>query len=574
MGTPPLLRPSPRTVLRRLNVRLKTTPASTDALFIVMRRMRTPLVVLLIVFAVDVVGLSLMPGLDAEGHPYRMTIFESFYFMTYAASTIGFGEYPYTLTTAQRMWVTFAIYTSVGSWAVALGALISLVNDRAFRHALGVQGFARQVRLLREPFLIVVGYGQMGRRIVDALDERGRRLVVIDTDDQALDELAGGRLSVDVPAVAADARDPEVLLMAGLGHPYCEGLLAMTHDDSVNLAIVMAVQLLRPEVPLYARTNRRAIADSLSEFRAEGIINPYDRYGAYLALRLHRPATYQLVTWLLAPYDAPLGTRQRSLAHGRWLAVSDDHFGEEIALDLREAGLLVDVAEDDPDAQPDLTGVVGFVAGTTDASRNLALAAHARLADPDIFLSVRAASGSSDPLLKAFAPDSVFIPAQLTAEEALARVVTPDFWTFFQYAFDQSEAWSEELLARLIARNGEGSPGSRRIAIDKENAPGVVQWLGKHALTVGDLFRDPVDREQPIAAIPLILTRQGRDTFLPADDEHLQVGDEVVLAGRYGAMDGLDDTLFHTATVEYLATGNVVPTTWIFRKLSPRVEDA
>ena len=35
-------------------------------------------------------------------------------------------------------------------------------------------------------------------------------------------------------------------------HPYCEGVLALTHDDAVNMAVVMAVQLLRPEVPVYA----------------------------------------------------------------------------------------------------------------------------------------------------------------------------------------------------------------------------------------------------------------------------------------------------------------------------------
>ena len=50
---------SPRTVLRRVNVRPPRPTASTDAIFILMRRMRGPLVVLLVIFAVDVMGLTL-----------------------------------------------------------------------------------------------------------------------------------------------------------------------------------------------------------------------------------------------------------------------------------------------------------------------------------------------------------------------------------------------------------------------------------------------------------------------------------------------------------------------------------
>lgn len=121
-----------------------------------------------------------------------------------------------------------------------------------------MQRFARKVRAMREPFLIVAGYGQIGRVVSETLDVQGRRLVVVDADGAQLDTLAGGRLSVDVPAIEGDARNPQILGLAGLGHPYCEGILALTNDDHVNLQIVMAVQLLRPEVPVIARSNARS----------------------------------------------------------------------------------------------------------------------------------------------------------------------------------------------------------------------------------------------------------------------------------------------------------------------------
>lgn len=573
MADRPDVRAESATELRQAEIALPETSASTDAIFILMRRMRSPLVVLLIVFAVDVLGLSLMPGVDASGAPHRMTIFDAFYVMSYTATTIGFGEIPYEFSIAQRMWVTFSIYSSVVVWAYSLGTLFSLFQDRGFREAVQLQRVAGQVRRLREPFLIIAGYGQMGQRIAETLDAQGRRVVVVDSDDHVRDQLAGGKLSIDVPAIDGDIRDPRTLTLAGLGHPHCEGVLAMTHDDSVNLAAVMAVRLLRPELPVYARANDRVTAASMHDFGADGVINPFDRFGEYLILRLQRPVTYRLVKWLLAAYDSPLEECRTRLPSGRWIVASDDHFGEEIASDLRRAGVVVEVV-DAQESLPNLRDVAGLVAGAADENRNLALAGSARMSHPGVFLAVRACSEGLGPLLDAFSPDIVFIPARLTAEEALARVVTPDFWDFFRFAFNQDEEWSRDLLDRLVARQGTGSPTSRRIVLDETHAPGVLKWLTRHSLNLGDLLRDPDDREQPLALVPLIVTRECVDTFAPADDFALAPGDELVVAGHDAAMDVLDRTLFHPDAVEYVATGNVVPATWIFRKLSPRVQDA
>ncbi len=571
MGRAPVRPRSPRTVLRRVNVRPPQAEASTDAIFILMRRLRGPLVILLLLFAVDVIGLTLMPGTDADGQPHRLTVFDAFYFMSYTATTIGFGETPYSFSIAQRMWVTFAIYNSVVGWAYAIGVILRLVSDRAFLAAVARQRFARQVRLLREPFLIIAGYGHMGRSVAETLDAQGRRLVVVDLDDRVLDQLAGGRLSIDVPGIAGDARDPRTLALAGLTHPFCEGVLALTRHDAVNLAVVMSVKLLRPEVPVYARANTATVCATMRDFGALGVINPFDRYGDYLTLQLRRPETHRLVTWLLAPSDTPLPPLRPTPPAGPWVVAADDHFGADIAADLRCCVAGVDGVRGDDDL-PDMARFVGLIAGTTDENRNLALAAHARLQNPDVFISIRAQTDAILPLLEAFAPDSVFSPGGLTVGEALARVITPDFWTFFQHAFDQDEAWSRALLDRFVARQGEGSPTSRRFLLTGPDAAGAVAWLRRHPLPVGALLGDPADRDRPLALVPLILSRGGRDQFLPGDDVELRVGDELVVAGRGAALDTVAQTLTHPATVQYLATGEIVPGTWLFRLLSPRVD--
>ena len=50
----------------------------------------------------------------------------------------------------------------------------------------------------------------------------------------------------DTPALAADASIPDNLLRAGLKHPKCRAVLAVTSDEQANLAIAIAVRPWNP----------------------------------------------------------------------------------------------------------------------------------------------------------------------------------------------------------------------------------------------------------------------------------------------------------------------------------------
>ena len=137
-----------------------------------------------------------------------MGFFDAFYVMSYTASTIGFGEIPYPFTYNQRMWVTISIYLTVVGWAYAIGSLLALVQERSFRQALALQHFTRKVRRLREPFLLIAGYGRTGELLARSLDALGRRFVVIDSDAERIDDLYLDSYHADVPGLVADAGDP------------------------------------------------------------------------------------------------------------------------------------------------------------------------------------------------------------------------------------------------------------------------------------------------------------------------------------------------------------------------------
>ncbi|WP_420176423.1 potassium channel family protein [Luteococcus sp. OSA5] len=554
--------------LRRVEVDVPTDVPSTEAIFLVLRRMRFPLVVLICIFAISVLGLSLIPGVDDEGKQWRMTLFDSFYFISYTAMTIGFGELNYTFTAAQRMWVTATIYASVTGWTYVFGSLVSLLQEPAFRRAVNLQRFRSRVKGIHEPFLLLVGYGQAGRTLANALDHAGRRIVVVDEDADRIDVLTTDQLAGDVPAIAGDPRNPAQLGLAGMGHPLCEGIIAMTADDETNLAVVMAADLLRPDVPVITRCSERTNMARMLDFTPQAVINPFDRYGAYLVTALHRPATYQLSSWLMSEPGTEMPPLHDELASGRWMISADDRFGHEVALDLRKAGL--EVEEVSPaDGMPDFTGIVGFVAGVESDTTNLSMAAHARLVNPDIYLSVRQKSIHTTSLLRAFEPDSVFIATDLVALEILARLESPLYWGFVEHVQGLDNDAALDLRTRITARLDEWCPISKLIPLTPHQAPAVCRWLDRgEQVTIADLLRDPDDREQAISAFAYLHKRGSRITYEPSLDTVLRRGDEVGLLTRTRGLAQLNDTLYADAAIEYVCSGREVPRTWAWRVLS------
>ncbi|MPQ99085.1 potassium transporter TrkA [Modestobacter sp. I12A-02628] len=552
-----------------------------------MRRMRVPLVTLILIFAVSVLGLTLIPGQDDAGRPWDVGFFDAFYFMSYTATTIGFGELPYPFTAAQRLWVMGSIYLTVIGWAYAISALLSLLQDRAFRSALALQHVTRKVARLREPFLLIAGYGQTGESLGRQFDALGRRFTVVDIADARIDALELNTHHADVPGLAGDARNPHDLEVAGLGHPWCEGVLALTDDDEANLAVTMTAALLRPDLPVVTRTISPVMAHRMAAFGEPTVINPFDRFGDHLRLALRAPASYQLMSWLEAGPGAPLPERAVPPAPGRWVVCGYGRFGRHFTADLRAEGLEVTAIDlhpddDDPDllvgdgsdpevlARADLAGAVGFVAGTDDDTTNLSLVAEARDANPDLFVAARRNQPASAVLFDAMDLDAVLIPTEVVAQEAYARLSTPLLWRFVRELSGCSDAWSAELVDRLTATCGERLEALWKVRLDDDEAPSLGPWLRRGELRLGDLLRDPETREDRLDAVPLVALRGEECTLAPGADFVLHPGDQLLFVGRPSERRALSTSLTDPSAPAYLVTGRREPSGWLWRRLSRR----
>lgn len=568
-------------------------PRHHSIFFLILRRLRAPLILLIGIIAVSVLGLTLMPGVDEAGEPHSLSFFHAFYFISYTATTIGFGEIPHTFSDQQRLWVTVCIYLSVIGWAYTLGSVFRLLSDRSLRQAIAMQGFVRAVRRLREPFYLVCGYGETGRLICQALDRMGVRAVVIELDHDKVGEIDLHSYTLDVPALCADAGNPETLEFAGLTHPHCIGVIALTDDDQANLAIAIAARLLAPRLPALCRAEHRETSANMASFGTRHIIDPFERFSETLALALHAPKASQLLGWLTGLPGTRV-ERQRDPPRGHWIVCGHGRFGRWM-VDAMDAEA-VPVTIIDLDARPDgvhhwvrgdstgaealrqagIDQATGIVCATGSDIDNLSIAVTARELAPNLFVIVRQNHEANHALFEAFDADITMVPSRIIAHECLAILSTPLLVPFLHEVRTRDEDWCGARLGHLTARLGWTVPEIRSERINLKRAPALYRRLMQgERITLEMLLRSPSERSAALECEVLFLDRDDDDHLLtPEGSTPIRPGDELLLAGTRRALNDFSLVIANEHTLNYILTGQDLPGGWIWEKLSHRARPA
>ncbi len=235
---------------------------NSNIIWIIVRRMRTPLIVIITTFAISILGMVLIPGVDGDGNTYHMNFLDAFYFVTYMATTIGFGEIPYEFTYAQRLWVLVSIFIGVIGWFYAIGALVSLIQDQKLITQINISRFQKKIKHLKENFIIILGYNNTTKNLIHKLSS-SKRIVVIDKDPEKIDELELENFIPEVYALAADVNNPEVLRISGIKSRHCKGMVALFDNDFKNTKIALLAKLLNDRINLIVKSTQGSRLNTL-----------------------------------------------------------------------------------------------------------------------------------------------------------------------------------------------------------------------------------------------------------------------------------------------------------------------
>jgi len=548
-------------------------------IFLVMRRMRMPLLVLLSVYTITIVGMTLMPGIDDQGTPWKMDFFHAFYFVSYMGTTIGFGEIPYPFSEAQRLWVTLSLYMTVIAWIYAIGTLLTLVQDEALQRALLENRFARAVSNIHEPFYLICGYGDTGRALVNALEERLLRTVVIEHKQSRIDLLTMENYPVYVPALCADASKPLHLTEGGLNNSHCAGVVALTDDNLVNLHIAISTRLLTPKLTIIGRVDTHDVAANMGSFGTHYLINPFEIFASKLQTALHFPNLLLLRECLTNQQQPckPLNPPQEGL----WVLCGYGRFGKAIYKRLKQQNkirLVVIEAcpertgfpevesvsgrgtEADTLLQAHIDQAVGIIAGTDDDVNNLSIVMTARELNPNLFVVIRQNKADNQIIFQAAKADVIMEPSKIIANHIRVLLTTPLLVDFMRLAKQHDNNWSVRLITRLKKLLNSTLPDIWEMKIDQESAPAIYETdsTENRIITLQCLQIDPRDRRDRLSCLPLLLLRGAEKILLPDETECLGKGDQILWCGKQGSAAWMEWTLRDPSVLTYLSTGKVV----------------
>ncbi len=549
-------------------------------IYILLRRLRSPLIALIVVYAIFVVGFVIIPGEDSHK---GMSFFDAFYFVSYTGTTIGFGEMGDNFSNAQRAWTLLAIYATVITWLYGIGSLLTVLQDPAFKRLLKHSKFARKVGVLREPYYIVCGYGDTGSQLVQALSSENIRSIVIDRDEEMVNELEVADLLVPSLGVVADASRAEILLDAGIQRRWCKGVVALATEEATNLSVAITVQLLNPKARFIARADSQAMQKNILSFGANEVINPFETFADALSLLIKSPSLYILFEWLSGKPGESL-VDPFFIRKGHWILCGYGRFGKAVYNKLSEIGVPIRVIEADINKRDVPSGsvlgspteavslkkaavedAVGIIAGTDNDPNNLSTLMTALELNPEIFTVARQSEHQNDAIFKAAGLDLVLQRGEAVAHKMFALIRTPLLGDFLRIAIRFKDHKANMLVSRIIGVVNDEVPKLWEILICKEATPALHGKVTSESVFISDLLRDPRNRDKNLDALPLFLKRGKGNVMLPEDDRLLQNGDRILMCGT-----DQSDRLMHWTTenvnvIEYVLNDEVESNSYIIR---------
>tara|TARA_R110002167_G_scaffold29013_18_gene97030 strand:+ start:1356 stop:3092 length:1737 start_codon:yes stop_codon:yes gene_type:complete len=564
---------------------MATTSDLSRVTSIVLRYMRGPILVLVVVYGVGIIGMSLIPGEDGQGNTSPMSLFHSFYFFTYTATTTGFGEIPYKFTDQQRLWAILCLYMGVIAWLYAIGSIFKLIQNHHFITAVAERRFARTVAAIREPFVIICGFGDTGSLLARGLSDNLMNAVVIDSDPERIKALAMRDYRASMPGLCGDASVPKHLVDAGINHPLCRAVVSLIPDPELDLKIAVMTRFLNPDVFIICRATKTSQQEHLRHLDSVSVIDPFELFGVQLGMAVTAAKLHNLSQWLVGAHNIDLSS-SAAIPPGNWILCGYGRMGRRLQKHLNSNNitpLIIDPGLQDADlSDSSIKGhadhktlkkagvdqAVGLVAGTNSDSRNLEILLSAGELNPDIFLVVRQNHHENEIVFNAAKVNLTMQPSLLTARTILLQLISPLIYQFLEHLRCSEPQLTDRTVKQLhhVLANRPPLLWIKKLC-DVDSTAFKEQVEKGRVLRLEDLIKSPVNPDQSLSCVPLVLKREGSTLVMPSGKEVVKQGDVILFCGDHRSQRMLDANLNNPYTLNYLITGTEPPKGYLLRWL-------
>lgn len=548
-----------------------------SSLFIILHRMRIPFLVIIITYTISITGLILIEGVDANGNPHHLGIFDAFYFVSYMATTIGFGEAPFEFNYSQRIWVTFSIYLTVLGWFYGIGSLVSLLQDKLFLQEIERAKFTRQIKNLKEKFIIILGYNQITSEIITKSLEQGVRTVVIEKDKNRINHLILESFTPTVPVLYSENYSLKALELAGIKKYNCKAIVSLFEDDALNLKISLISKLLNKHIKIAAKSTTSNHTENLKDLDVEIIANPFSIISSEVNMALIAPNLLKLEKWLYRIDD--LSATLPSFPQGKYIICGYGRMGRKIYEKLKKNNIEVELVEinksninnfskdemahltfgDADDKQMlleiGIKDAVAIIAATNDDTTNLSVLATAKKLNPEIMTIVRENEMEDYSIFENANIDHIFMPSKILINKTANALINPLSDKFIRLILKKDESWAAKVVRRLIEDIND-NPILVEFSINEKYTPQIFRHLDEgNGLSLDVLVTSLHNKEQRNNVVPLLLEREGEVILLPIFEHNLKIGDKILFACDEHAKDDIEYICQNIYEFHYALTG-------------------
>ena len=536
-----------------------------------------PFTVIAITYAIAMSGLLIIPGVDDAGNSYHLTIFEAFYFVTYTATTIGFGELPYAFTHAQKIWVSASIYITVLGWFYGIGALVSLLQDKLFLSEIALSRFKRSVKNIKEDFVIILGYNETTAEIIKKLLNSNMRVVVVEKEQYRADYLRLEGFVTHVPILVGDVHHTSSLEYAGINSIHCKAIISLFDSGILNLRVTLASKILNPHVKVAVRSTTLNESENLLDAGADIVENPFSIISYQIQMALKAPSLFKLENWLYK-IDT-LDTKTFSIPSEKIIICGYGRFGINLYEMLKSNGILSMIIEINQQIVDDAKehGVVNIMCGnaedklclhnaniedtnlivvaTNNDTTNLSIVSTVKKMNKKTIIITRENELSDFSIFSHASIDHIFLPSKILIHKTTNAIINPLSDKMIRIITTKDEKWGHYLLYNLM-KDININPITFELKINKNSAIEIYNHLkNENSLKLEILKRSRRDREQFNNIVPLLIVRDEEDILLPSWDFELNVNDNILFACDENAKEDLEHIVNNIYEFHYIVNG-------------------
>jgi len=453
----------------------------------IISKLRNPLILIVITFSIAIFGLTIIPGLDANGNQTHMGFFDALFFILYTATTIGYGEGENPLTYLQKVWVFLSIIFTVITWFYAISKIVSIFQDKDFMNFLILTRQQNKIKKITDNFIIISGYSYAAKKLVNKILASKYKMNIIILENNAENNTDITLNYTDKSRIVHLNLEPslkESLILAGVKYTNCKAVIALSDEQRYNLKTTINARFLNEEIKIINHTKTKLEDREFKIIGEKKNINSYKIIAEELLLLFNNPELSNLINWI---HSGTMTNNVMTMDKKSMLVIGHGNLGKTLDKKLRshlDTLTFIDTIENLEDENV-LTGDARYpetitkqidfdqyelvFITTKDDYLNYIIAENIHKIDSNKKVFVKVNYEINEALIKRVSREiKVFNIDKILSYEAFYMLINEDFTKIIKYFKGQEEEYITELYNHIIANFKK--PLYEEIHITQENA--------------------------------------------------------------------------------------------------------